>query len=74
MLNHLFTGVDNQTYDLGRVLWALTILGFLAESGWAVIGHAAVFDPMAWGTGAAALLAGGGAALRLKTSTEPQGR
>ena len=70
MLLALFTGRDNATPDLGRVLWAAVVAQYLALSGWHVVAHA-VFDPIAWGGGAAAVLAAGGAALGLKAHTEP---
>lgn len=72
MLKSLFTGKDNATLDLGRVMWAATSAQYLFLSGWHAIAHAA-FDPIAWGTGAAAVLAAGGAALGLKAHTEPGG-
>lgn len=68
----LFTGKDNLTWDLGRVLWAKMALAYVGLSGWHVI-HATAFDPVAWGTGAAAVLAAGGAAIGLKAHTEPGG-
>jgi hypothetical protein len=69
-LRHLFTGRDGVTFDLGRVLWIKLATAFVALSAWHVL-HGGAFDPMAWAGGAAAILAGGGAALGLKASTEP---
>ncbi|MDE2101220.1 MAG: hypothetical protein KGL39_28500 [Patescibacteria group bacterium] len=48
------------TTDLSRVLGALVILAFIAYQGYAVIALKQAFDPSAFGTGAAALLAGAG--------------
>lgn len=66
----IFTGKDNLTYDLGRVLWAsafvvgivLSVLGFL---------YSRQFDLVNYGLGVSGLLVAGGAALKLKESTEP---
>ncbi len=70
MWRQLFTGADNKTYDLGRVLWAKASLAFVFLSGWEIL-HGGHFDPMAWGGGMAAVLAAGGAALGMKSNTEP---
>ena len=72
MLKHLFTGIDNATFDLGRVLWGIMGAGFVFLSGWHV-GHGGAFDPVSWGTGAAGLLAGGGIGIAAKSKTEPGG-
>jgi len=70
MLRHTFTGKDNETIDLGRVLWASGTVVFYAMSIHSVWKGQA-FDPVAWGTGFGAVLAGGGLALKMKESTEP---
>ena len=68
---HLFASSDNKTYDLGCILWAQMGIAFVAVSGWAYGSGHASFDPVAWGGGAAAILAGGAGGLKLKQSTEP---
>lgn len=55
----MFVQADNTT-DLSRVLGALVILTFIAYQGYAVIALKQRFDPSAFGTGAAALLAATG--------------
>lgn len=55
----MFVQQDGTT-DLSRVLGAFTILAFLAYQGYAVIALKQAFDPSAFGTGAAALLAAAG--------------
>lgn len=67
---HLFTGKDGQSWDLGRVLWAVVTLAFIGLSGFA-LWRGGAFDPMAWAGGAGAILAAGGGALMLKRNTEP---
>lgn len=69
-LLHAFSGRDNQSVDMGRVLWAVSVLAlivFQAHTVW-TDGH---FDPIAFSGGCAAILAGGGAALGMKATTEP---
>ncbi len=66
----VFTGKDNASLDMGRILWAMGVLVFFALSIHSVW-HGNVFDPIAWGSGFGAILASGGAALWMKQSTEP---
>jgi hypothetical protein len=69
-LTHLFTGKDNTTGDLGRVLWAFFSVALAGHEALSVV-HGQPFDPIAFATASAALMAGGGAALGLKAKTEP---
>ena len=69
-MRQMFTGRDNATLDLGRVLWALTCVCGLGLSAWHVI-HGRGFDMVAFGTMGAALLAGGGIGIGAKAHTEP---
>lgn len=64
------TGIDGQSYDLGRALWVLAFLvgiGLEIASVWT----RRYFDLQAYGLGVGALLVAGGAALNLKSKTEP---
>ena len=70
-LLNLFTGKDNKTHDIGRVLAALIGSGGVFFQGWAVIVHNAAFSMQEFGIGAGALAAGIGAMLKLKADTEP---
>lgn len=70
-LKAMFTGKDNATIDLGRVLWAkMSIVYCVATFVSQQQGHPLQFE--LWAAGAAALLAGGGGALALKAKTEPE--
>jgi len=70
MILHTFTGKDNNTIDMGRLLWCIGVLVYFGLSIYDIsIGHN--FDPAAWGTGLWLVLAGGGAAIALKSKTEP---
>ena len=70
-LKHMFTGVDNMTFDIGRILWAKISIVYCAISGYHAVMHG-TFDPQNWAIGASAILAGGGGALSLKSHTEPK--
>jgi hypothetical protein len=69
-IKKLFTGADNATWDLGRLLWAKTSVVYCVISGYQVY-HAGAFDPQQWAIGAGAILAAGGGSLALKSKTEP---
>lgn len=71
-LLHMFTGKDNTTLDLGRILWAKGSVVFAGLSVYHVV-HTGTFDYVAFGTGFAAVLAAGGAAIWAKKDTEPNG-
>jgi hypothetical protein len=69
-IRKITTGKDNQTPDLIRIGGILLGFQFLLLAGWDAFALRNAFDPMAYGGGAAALLAAIGAALRLKDPTE----
>lgn len=69
-LRDCLTGIDGESYDIGRVLWVLGILTFIGLSVVAML-KTGTFDPMNWGTGYGAILGGGGAGIGLKSKTEP---
>lgn len=66
----IFTGRDNRTYDMGRVLWFQSVQAFILVTIYS-LHKGGSFDPVTWGAGLAALIAGGGAAIGIKASTEP---
>ena len=65
-----FTGKDNKTLDLGRILWAKGVLIFFGLSIYDIT-RGATFDASTWGIGLGAVLAAGGAALAMKAGAEP---
>ena len=70
ILRHLFTCSDNETWDIGRFIWASISVCYIVLS----LMHVVVvrsFDYVAWATGAGIILTGGGASLVIKRSTEP---
>ena len=42
MIKQLLTGKDNQTYDIARVAWAISILAVLSVAGYQVITNGTV--------------------------------
>ena len=71
LLKNTFTGKDNETLDIGRILWAVSVVAFIGIGAGAVFVQNQVFDPAQWGLGAGAVLAGGGGAIGMKAKTEP---
>jgi hypothetical protein len=70
ILKTLFTGKDNTSYDLGRVLWAFLTIALVGHEA-AAIYHGQPFNPITFATASAAMLAGGAGALSMKRKTEP---
>ncbi len=68
---HIFTGKDNETYDMGRILWAVGVVIFFGLAIYDVI-NSNKFDALSYGTGLGGLLTGGGAGIALKSKTEPE--
>ena len=71
LVNDCLTGKDGESYDVGRILWILGVLAFIALSVASIL-KTGTFDPMNWGAGYGGLLAGGGAGIGLKSKTEPE--
>ena len=67
----VFTGRDNQSGDVGRVLFAVAIIAAIGLEGFAVICRGATFDIVQFGGAIASLLLAGGASLAVKGHTEP---
>ena len=68
----MFTGPDNTTGDLGRVLIALSTFTALGLTIYSVVWKGTPWDISQYGLGIGGLLFGGGGMLLLKRSTEPQ--
>lgn len=73
ILRDLFSGKDNYSLDIGRILWAVGVVVFLGMSIVDLFVESK-FDYISFGAGFAAVLAAGGAALKLKESAEPQSK
>lgn len=71
LLFDAFTGADNKTLDIGRILWAKGVYFYFGLSVYSLyLGKD--FSPMDWATGLGIVLAAGGAALGLKAGSEPK--
>lgn len=67
-IKQCFTGKDNETGDVHRVLIFIGSIVFFICSMWNIN----TFNPISFATAFGLILAGGAGALRLKQSTEPQ--
>jgi len=68
-----FTGPDGVTHDPARGLWILGMVVFLCFSGWEVW-RTGNFDMINFGIAYGSLLAAGAAGVKIKESTEPNGK
>ena len=70
MIKHLLTGKDNQTYDIARVAWLISLLAVLCVAGYQVVMHGAVsLRELAESLGIVS--ASGGASVWAKKDAEP---
>ena len=67
-----FTGIDGESYDVGKALWVVSAAMFCFLAAWAIVVNKQAFDAMSYGGGLAAVLAAGGAAIGMKAKTEPE--
>lgn len=65
------TGLDGQTYDVGRISGVTIMLSGLGLSAYDVVWRGHPFSFQDFGVGAGALCAGIGALLKLKENSEP---
>lgn len=71
IIQHLFTGTDNNTFDIGRVSWAASFLAVVGAAGinsW----HGALIDLQGLAIALSAVAGAHGAALWAKRDTEPK--
>ena len=71
IIQHLFSGLDNATVDIGRVSWAasfVAVVGAAAANAW----HGQTIDVQAFATALAVVVAAHGAVLWAKKDTEPK--
>lgn len=66
-----FTGADNKSADMARIVWAAGVFGLIIFEGIAVW-RGAAFEPMSFAGALSTLAVGHGASLALKGNTEPQ--
>ncbi|HWU35474.1 MAG TPA: hypothetical protein VN023_09600 [Methylovorus sp.] len=70
VIHDCLTGADGATYDPARVYGAMAVNVFLVNALYALY-KGQTWDPVNYGTGFGILLAGFGAAVALKSKTEP---
>ena len=70
LITNTFTGKDNKTIDVGRIIWMMGAVTFIGCT-IAEIYITGKWDAIAFGTGFGAVLAAGGFALKMKEGTEP---
>ena len=70
-LRHAFTGVDNQTADLGRILLAFFSVALVALQVVSMF-RGGAFSATEFATASGGLLVAGCGALRIKADTEPK--
>lgn len=69
-LNDLLTGKDNETHDIGRWSWALSMLAVIG-SGASNIWHSGIIDLLQLAQAIGAVVLAHGGALFAKSKTEP---
>jgi hypothetical protein len=69
-LKHLVTCKDNQTHDLGRWSWVLSIFSVIGGGVWNAL-HAGAIDLMQLAQAIGVIVAAHGGALWAKKDTEP---
>lgn len=72
VIKHSLTGIDGETYDIGRVSWVLTTaIIIIVQVGYMITHPSATLDILNFGTAISANVAAHGAAVGLKSKTEP---
>lgn len=69
---HCLTGQDNQTYDIARVLAALSVVVFLSLTVYSVIHLGQAWDAQQFGIGLGSVFGATGAFIKLKETSEPK--
>jgi hypothetical protein len=66
---HSLTEADNQTFDVVRVSFFLSVISAISFAGYA-LWKSGTFDVMSFATGLAALIGGGGAGIGVRSKME----
>lgn len=70
VIKDMATGLDGESYDIGRILMAIGFFSMVGFQGVSVF-KTGTFDPQNFGIGLGGLLGGGCAGLGFKSRTEP---
>lgn len=66
-----FTGADNSSLDIGRILWLAVTISYIGLE-CAAVYRGVVFDPMSFSGGVAGITVAFSSALKIKQTTEPE--
>jgi hypothetical protein len=69
VLRQLLTGKDNNTYDIGRVTWLISLIAVIALAFYEVMHNTVSIRELAESLGIVS--AAGGASVAMKSKTEP---
>jgi hypothetical protein len=70
ILRQLLTGKDNETYDIGRVTWLISLIAVIALAFYEVMNNSVSIRELAESLGIVS--AAGGASVAMKGKTEPE--
>jgi hypothetical protein len=70
VVKNCLTGPDNETYDIGKILWLKGVLSYIALGLWQGLWKDHMVSLVDYATGFAALLGGGGLGQMLKRQSE----
>jgi uncharacterized membrane protein YhiD involved in acid resistance len=70
VFQHMFTGIDNTTFDVVKIGGGLAIVAFIAHSA-VHLYMTKAFDPSAFGIGISTIIGSIGAGVKLKEKSEP---
>jgi len=73
LINHLVTGIDGETYAIGRILWIIAFFVFIGLSIYTVL-VTGLFNYMDFGLAVAAILGGGGLGVKVTETSEPKAK
>jgi len=68
-IKQLLTGKDNETYDIGRVTWLISLIAVIALAFYEVMNNSVSIRELAESLGIVS--AAGGASVAMKSKTEP---
>lgn len=71
LLKDCFTGIDGESYDIGRLLWAIGVFSYIGIAIYAIM-KGQPWSASEYGIGMSTILAGGGAGVAFKSKTEPK--
>ena len=70
VLKTMFTGKDNTSYDLVRVLTAFTVVMYVTYTGY-IVYISGIFNMIDFGIGYTGIMSSAGLAIKLKENSEP---